>query len=120
MAWLEVGVTQCELIGEPIGQSAKLIGEPIKGRAKTGTSQKHWCHAQQHVRLVAQVEEDGAPRLPVLVAHKVALAVGPRGLRVPLLVLNLRGGARRVSAAPAVAGATRLAASTPRPSTPVM
>ena len=28
----------CEPIGEPIKQSAKLIGEPITGRAKTGTS----------------------------------------------------------------------------------
>ena len=29
----------CELMGEPIKQPAKLIGEPIKGRVKTGTSQ---------------------------------------------------------------------------------
>ena len=28
-----------ELIREPIKQSAKLIGEPITGRVKTGTSQ---------------------------------------------------------------------------------
>ena len=27
----------CELIGEPIKRSAKLTGEPIKGRVKTGT-----------------------------------------------------------------------------------
>ena len=29
----------CELIGEPIKQSTKLIGEPIRGRVKTDTSQ---------------------------------------------------------------------------------
>ena len=29
----------CEVIGEPIKQSAKLIREPIKGRVKTGSSQ---------------------------------------------------------------------------------
>ena len=29
----------CELIGEPIKHSAKLIREPINGRVKTGTLQ---------------------------------------------------------------------------------
>ena len=48
LAWLRVQRRQlatalrdaavlCELIGEPIKQSAKLTREPVKGRVKTGT-----------------------------------------------------------------------------------
>ena len=35
----------CELIGEPIKQSAKLVEEPIKGRVETGTSHSTACRA---------------------------------------------------------------------------
>ena len=39
----EVRPVLCELIGEPIKQSAELIGKPIKGWVKTGTSQSTGC-----------------------------------------------------------------------------
>ena len=38
----------CELIGEPIKQSATSIGEPIKGRVKTGTSHSTGARAEAH------------------------------------------------------------------------
>ena len=36
----------CELIGGPIKQSARLIGEPIKGPVKTGTPHSTVCAAR--------------------------------------------------------------------------
>ena len=45
---VQVRAVLCELIGEPVKQSAKLIGEPIKGRVESGTSQSTGCAGEGH------------------------------------------------------------------------
>ena len=52
---------------------------------------KEVVHTQENVSLIAQVEEDGATRLPVLTAHEVALTVCPCGGHRPtFLMLSLQ------------------------------
>lgn len=49
-------------------------------------------HAQEHIRLIAKVEEYRPAAFPVLVTQEVALAVGAGGVAGVGVVTGLRGG----------------------------
>ena len=91
----------CEVIGEPFKQSATLIGEPVKGRVKTGTSQRTGPRTQlsvfsAFVHAIRRVPAPAAAAEEILAKASRRLAApsaGACGIRAPRKVLAAGWGA---------------------------